>query len=127
MVKMQRRGRGSHAEAQGPSEGHGGDGQQGVGKRWLEGLTDGLMGTPGLGGRGSRHSRDPAGAGTRSWPEDRRRELERGARSSESEVQTYRPKGHLKMRGGGAPRPPPLERVRRTSGRGERGCSKRTL
>lgn len=57
--------------------------------------------------------------------EDRRRELERGAWSSEGEVQTHRPKGHPKMRDRGAPCLPPGER--RTSGRGERGCSKRTL
>lgn len=57
--------------------------------------------------------------------EDHRRELERGAWSSEGEVQTHRPKGHPKMRDRGAPCPPPGER--RTSRRGERGCSKRTL
>lgn len=109
-MRMQRRGRGSHAEAQRASEGHGGDGQHGVGKRWLEGLTDGLMGTP---GEEEEHREGPDTAGTQQeWGQgadqkDHRRELERGACSSESEVQTYRPKGHPKMSGGGAPRPPP--------------------
>lgn len=56
---------------------------------------------------------------------DRRRELERGAWSSEGEVQTHRPKGHPKMRDRGAPCPP-LERGGLAEG-GERGCSKRTL
>ena len=90
------------------------------------------MGAPAAGGGGTQGG-GPDTAGTQqecgqgAGRKDRRRELERGACSSESEAQTYRPKGHPKMRGSGCPLPAPLERVRRTSGRGERGHSKRTL